>query len=152
MPRIVFHGENATCFSHGFADLAPRDAQIILLPDVLETDEQKKAYATADMIVGVKFDASLPTPENLSLFHVPGAGYDSVNLDLLPSSAMVCNCFGHDPAIAEYVLPASSTVMCRLMMLMRNCVRETGPIGRARQTVFTTKCAARRLVYWALAT
>ncbi|WP_284774593.1 2-hydroxyacid dehydrogenase [Agrobacterium sp. lyk4-40-TYG-31] len=106
MQRIVFHGENAACFSHGFADLAPKDAQIILLPDVLETDEQKKAYATADVIVGVKFDATLPQPENLSLFHVPGAGYDAVNLDLLPAGAMVCNCFGHDPAIAEYVFAA----------------------------------------------
>lgn len=106
MPRIVFHGENAACFSHGFGDLAPEGAQIIVLPDVLETDEQKKAYATADMIIGVKFDASLPQPENLSLFHVPGAGYDAVNLEMLPASAVVCNCFGHDPAIAEYVFAA----------------------------------------------
>ena len=53
MQRIVFHGENAACFSPDFADLAPKDAQIILLPDVLETGEQKKAYATADVIVGV---------------------------------------------------------------------------------------------------
>ncbi len=36
----------------------------------------------------------------------PGAGYDAVNLDLLPKSAVVCNCFGHDPAIAEYVFSA----------------------------------------------
>ncbi|CAH0148726.1 Hydroxypyruvate reductase [Agrobacterium fabrum] len=104
--RIVFHGENAACFSDDFKNLVEGGAEIALLPDQLVTEEDRNAYRNADIIVGVKFDASLPTPERLTLFHVPGAGYDAVNLDLLPKSAVVCNCFGHDPAIAEYVFSA----------------------------------------------
>lgn len=105
-PRIVFHGENAACFSSDFASLVQGGAEIVLLPDTLQTEDQRQAYRQADVIVGVKFDASLPMPERLGLFHVPGAGYDPVDLKLMPESATVCNCFGHDPAIAEYVFAA----------------------------------------------
>ena len=66
----------------------------------------RRAYSSADVIVGTKFDASLPAPISLKLFHVPGAGYDGVDLDALPPSAIVCNCFGHEQAIAEYVMAA----------------------------------------------
>lgn len=104
--RIIFHGENAATFSHGFAELLGQPADIQLLPDILESEAEKAAYAQAQAIVGVKFDASLPAPAELKLFHVPGAGYDAVNLDLLPAAAAVCNCFGHEQAIAEYVMSA----------------------------------------------
>tara|TARA_R110002020_G_scaffold134252_36_gene299736 strand:+ start:219 stop:1199 length:981 start_codon:yes stop_codon:yes gene_type:complete len=103
MLRIVFHGDNAACFTPGFSNLIPSGASIATLPDLLTTAEQRAAYAEADVIVGVQFNESLPQPRNLRLFHVPGAGYDAVQLDLLPKDAVVCNCFGHDPAIAEYV-------------------------------------------------
>lgn len=105
-PRIVFHGENAACFSSDFEKLVQDGAEIVILPDVLTSEAEKETYRQADIIVGVKYDASLPKPERLSLFHVPGAGYDAVNLDLMPKGAVVCNCFGHDPAIAEYIFSA----------------------------------------------
>jgi len=104
--RIVFHGENAASFSHDFAKVLGQDAEISLLPDVLASEADRQAYAQADAIIGVKFDASLPQPAGLKLFHVPGAGYDMVDLSLLPASAAVCNCFGHEQAIAEYVMSA----------------------------------------------
>lgn len=104
--RIVFHGDNASSFCDGFADRLGLDAEIITLPDVLATDPQRFAYANADVIVGTRFERSLPRPEGLKLFHVPGAGYDSVDLDALPLSTIVCNCFGHEQAIAEYVMAA----------------------------------------------
>ncbi|HEY5794823.1 MAG TPA: 2-hydroxyacid dehydrogenase [Bosea sp. (in: a-proteobacteria)] len=104
--RIIFHGDNAASFSKGFAELIGGDAQVRILPDILETSAEQESYAQADAIIGVKFDASLPRPENLKLFHVPGAGYDAVNLGLLPAQASVCNCFGHEQAIAEYVMSA----------------------------------------------
>lgn len=104
--RIVFHGENAASFSKGFTTLYNDEAEIIVLPDALSTDGERGAYAEADVIVGVKFDQTLPYPAKLKLFHVPGAGYDAVDLPALPSSAVVCNCFGHEQAIAEYVMAA----------------------------------------------
>ncbi|MBS7698707.1 MULTISPECIES: 2-hydroxyacid dehydrogenase [unclassified Chelatococcus] len=101
--RIVFHGENAASFSHGFADLVG-PADIAVLPDVLASEADRATYAAADVVVGTRYNSSLPRPEGLKLFHVPGAGYDAVDLTLLPASATVCNCFGHEQAIAEYVM------------------------------------------------
>lgn len=104
--RIVFHGDNAASFHPGFAELLKQPADIRLLPNALVTEEDRRAYAEADVIVGVAFNSGLPMPERLSLFHVPGAGYDAVDLTLLPIGATVCNCFGHEQAIAEYVFAA----------------------------------------------
>jgi phosphoglycerate dehydrogenase-like enzyme len=104
--RIVFHGENAASFSHGFAERLGQPAEITLLPDTLASEADRASYAAAEAIIGVKFDAGLPTPAGLKLFHVPGAGYDMVDLSLMPAEAAVCNCFGHEQAIAEYVMSA----------------------------------------------
>jgi phosphoglycerate dehydrogenase-like enzyme len=104
--RIVFHGENAASFSAGFSSLVGIDAEIRVTPDRLDSDIDRAAYAAADVIIGVRYDKTLPRPERLRLFHVPGAGYDAVDLGALPASAVVCNCFGHERAIAEYVMAA----------------------------------------------
>jgi phosphoglycerate dehydrogenase-like enzyme len=104
--RIVFHGDNAASFSAGFGELLGAGAEISVLPDALTEPADRATYAGADAIIGVKFDASLPQPEKLSIFHVPGAGYDAVDLGALPAGAVVCNCFGHEQAIAEYVMAA----------------------------------------------
>jgi phosphoglycerate dehydrogenase-like enzyme len=104
--RIVFHGENAASFSDGFASLLDEPSDIVLLPDALTAEDDRRVYARADVIVGVRFGRDMPRPENLRLFHVPGAGYDAVDIDALPRSAVICNCFGHEQAIAEYVMSA----------------------------------------------
>src|SRR5438477_4309874 len=104
--HIVFHGQNAASFSEGFARLVPQTAQIHVLPDMLITPADRQTYAEADVIVGIRTDRDLPRLEKLQLFHVPGAGYDAVDLGALPASAVVCNCFGHEQAIAEYVMAA----------------------------------------------
>src|SRR5258708_7113562 len=104
--HIVFHGENAASFSHDFERLVGDAAKISVLPDILTERAHSQAYSAADVIVGVRFSSELPLPEKLQLFHVPGAGYDAVDLDAIPDSAVVCNCFGHEQAIAEYVMAA----------------------------------------------
>lgn len=104
--RIIFHGENAASFSQGFEELVGPDAEVLILPDALESPADREAYAAAQAIIGVKFDAGLPMPDGLKLFHVPGAGYDAVDLTRLPTQTSVCNCFGHEQAISEYVMGA----------------------------------------------
>lgn len=104
--RIIFHGENAASFSQDFGELVGSEADIRLLPDALNDEADQRAYAEADVIIGVKFDGTLPRPQRLKLFHVPGAGYDAVDLVALPAGTSVCNCFGHEQAIAEYVMSA----------------------------------------------
>ena len=77
-----------------------------MLPDALIDPAHARVYVDADVIVGARFSIALPRPRQLQLFHVPGAGYDAVDLAAIPDSAVVCNCFGHEQAIAEYVMAA----------------------------------------------
>ena len=104
--RIVFHGQNAAAFSHGFAALLDQPAELAVLPDILADPDDQEHFRAAEVIIGTRFDATLPRPAGLRLFHLPAAGTDGVAFDALPPGAVVCNCFGHETAIAEYVMAA----------------------------------------------
>ena len=103
---IIFHGDNAGNFRPGFERLLATQHRLIDLSEGLASAAERTEYENADVIIGVKFNASLPLPRHLSLFHAPAAGTDAIDLDLLPASAALCNCFGHEAAIAEYVMTA----------------------------------------------
>ena len=103
---IIFHGDNASSFRPGFERLLATQHRLIDLSEGLASAAERSEYERADVIIGVKFNASLPLPRHLSLFHAPAAGTDAVDLALLPASAALCNCFGHEAAIAEYVMTA----------------------------------------------
>lgn len=103
---IVFHGANATNFRQGFELLIDPGHQITDVSDRLDQPGERACYENADVIIGIAFNATLPTPRRLRLFHAPAAGTDAVDLALLPASAALCNCFGHEAAIAEYVMTA----------------------------------------------
>ena len=104
--KIVFHGANASTFHPGFAELLNAPHELVLLPDHLDSDADRKEYANADVIIGIKFDGTFPAPQNLKLYQVPGAGYDGITVPALPADADFCNCFGHEVAIAEYAMAA----------------------------------------------
>ena len=103
---IIFHGDNASNFRPGFERLLATQHRLIDLSEGLASAAERSEYERADVIIGVKFNASLPLPRHLSLFHAPAAGTDAIDLNLLPASAALCNCFGHEAAIAEYVMTA----------------------------------------------
>ena len=103
--RLVFHGMNAGSFAEGFAALLEAPHDIAVLPDALGGAD-RDAYAAAEAVIGVAFNAGLPAPGGLRLFQVPGAGYDLVELGALPAGAALCNVFEHEHAIAEYVMTA----------------------------------------------
>jgi phosphoglycerate dehydrogenase-like enzyme len=104
--NIVFHGSNGASFAGDFAAALDGTHTITLLPDRLESGEHQAAYRAAEVIVASWFTAGLPSPDRLRLFHLTGAGYDSVDFSALHARAFVCNCFGHEPAISEYVMAA----------------------------------------------
>lgn len=104
--NIVFHGMNAGSFATGFAGLLDTAHALTTLGDTLASDADRAAYAAADAIIGVKFDATCPSAPGLKLYQVPGAGYDAIDLALLPPAVSLCNVFEHEHAIAEYVMTA----------------------------------------------
>jgi phosphoglycerate dehydrogenase-like enzyme len=61
------------------------------------------AVAQADAIISMDWAWNIPAPK-LKLLHLPGAGTDEIQFAKLPPATTVCNVFGHDIGIAEYVM------------------------------------------------
>jgi phosphoglycerate dehydrogenase-like enzyme len=104
--KIVFHGQNAANFRQGFEALIAPEHQLLDLSDALDQAGEREHYESADVVIGVKLQADMPRPLKARLFHAPAAGTDAVNTALLPMHCTLANCFGHENAIAEYVIAA----------------------------------------------
>ena len=91
------------------------DGRLALVEKFLETDWQimtadetdpgafALAVAAADAIISMDWSWDIDAP-NLKLLHLPGAGTDEIQFSKLPHATTVCNVFGHDIGIAEYVM------------------------------------------------
>ena len=128
--KIVFHGQNAANFRQGFERLIDARHILLDLSDALDQPGEASHFASADVVVGIKLDASMPPLRQLRLYHAPAAGTDAIDTRLLPAGSALCNCFGHENAIAEYVIAA---------LLMRHV-----PLARADEDL-----RAQRWTYWA---
>jgi phosphoglycerate dehydrogenase-like enzyme len=104
--KIVFHGGNAASFRAGLEQFLHDPHEILVLPDRIETPADRTAFEEAEVIVGVKLTATDPRPTKLRLYHAPAAGTDAIDIHCLPPGAKLCNAFGHEHAIAEYVMAA----------------------------------------------
>ncbi len=128
--KIVFHGQNAANFRQGFEALIAPEHNVLDLSDALDQTGEREHYESADVVIGIKLSADMPQPLKARLFHAPAAGTDAVNTALLPAQCTLANCFGHENAIAEYVIAA---------LLMRHV-----PLARADQDL-----RLQRWTYWA---
>ena len=62
------------------------------------------ALAEAEIFVGHIWRADFPEAPRLKLLQAATAGVDMIDLPSLPRGITLCNVFGHEAAIAEYVL------------------------------------------------
>jgi phosphoglycerate dehydrogenase-like enzyme len=104
--KVAFHGDNARNFRQGFDTLVDPRHHIVDLSEGLQQPGEREHYESAEVIVGIKLNDQLPVPSGLRLFHAPAAGTDAIDVTRLPPAATLCNCFGHEDAIAEYVMAA----------------------------------------------
>ena len=104
--NIVFHGRNAQTFEPGFRDLIGDTHQIVCVADAPSSAAEIAALQSADVVIGVALDRTHPKLTALRLYHAPAAGVDAIDRSCLPAGAPLCCCFGHEQAIAEYVMTA----------------------------------------------
>ncbi|MCK5933069.1 MAG: phosphoglycerate dehydrogenase [Fulvimarina manganoxydans] len=104
--RIVFHGSNAETFLRGFEAYLEPGHQVDLVSDGLDGEGESEAFEAADVVVGVALSEHHPVPKSAKLYQAPAAGVDKIDMARLPEGASVCNAFGHEGAIAEYVMAA----------------------------------------------
>lgn len=75
-----------------------------LLADVGDTARLAPLLAQADIAISHFWHAGLPPAPRLRLLQSVAAGLDLIDLGAVPKEVTVCNVFGHEPAIAEYVI------------------------------------------------
>lgn len=91
------------------------DGRLALIPQFLNTkwdiniadENNATAFATAmaraDAVISMDWEWAVDAPQ-LKLLHLPGAGTDAIQFSKLPQATTVCNVYGHDIGIAEYVI------------------------------------------------
>jgi phosphoglycerate dehydrogenase-like enzyme len=101
--RVAF----ADAFSALFADRVRAHLGIpchLVLPDV---SGQIAGLPEMDVLVTLAFTREMgAAAERLKLVQVPGAGVDRIDRSALPPGAWLANAYGHETAIAEYILGA----------------------------------------------
>lgn len=115
-------------FLGGFAArVAPRILAKVTVPldtailaDEGDTRRLMPALAEADIVVGHIWRAGSPSAPRLKLLQSVAAGLDLIDLPSLPRGVRVCNVFGHEPAIAEYVMMTMLVLIHRLFDTVTN--------------------------------
>jgi lactate dehydrogenase-like 2-hydroxyacid dehydrogenase len=101
----------ALFLGHFAATVAPRILAKVKTP--LETsilDDERDAehltllLAEAEIVVGHIWRPSFPPAPRLRLLQSVAAGLDLLDIEAVPKGVTICNVFGHEPAIAEYVI------------------------------------------------
>ena len=85
------------------------------LADLTDTQRLIPALAEAEIVVGHIWRSDFPEAPGLRLLQAATAGVDMIDLSSLPRGITLCNVFGHEPAIAEYVLMTMLALTHRLL-------------------------------------
>jgi phosphoglycerate dehydrogenase-like enzyme len=143
--KILFHGRNAANFRPGFEQLLDPAHAIVDVSDGLSAPGEAEHFESADVIVGIKLDASMPQPRSLRLYQAPAAGTDAIELSLLPAGSVLCNCHGHEHAIAEYVFAALLARHVPLMQADADLRRQQWTYWAGRPDALRTELAGQTI-------
>jgi phosphoglycerate dehydrogenase-like enzyme len=86
-----------------------------ILADEGDATRRAGSFADADIVVGHIWRAGFPPARRLRLLQSVAAGLDLLDLGAVPKGVTVCNVFGHEPAIAEYVIMTMLVLTHRLI-------------------------------------
>lgn len=82
----------------------PRLARLLTVPHRFLTPSAERQRV--DALISLRFGPEEAARFAPRLLHLPGAGADAVELELLPPGSIVCNVFEHEIPVAEYVMTA----------------------------------------------
>ncbi|HEY8872021.1 MAG TPA: 2-hydroxyacid dehydrogenase [Stellaceae bacterium] len=77
-----------------------------LVADNGDRDRVAAALLGAEIVVSEAWGTSMPPAPRLGLLQAPVGGTDMIALAALPPGVTVCNAYGHEAAIAEYIVMA----------------------------------------------
>jgi phosphoglycerate dehydrogenase-like enzyme len=100
--KALFSGNVAADTAAGIKAELPPELQVEIFADPKEVTPA--AAAEADIIVTNIWNEKYPAAPKVRLMQSVATGIDWIDLAALPKGVAVCNCFGHETAISEYVL------------------------------------------------
>jgi phosphoglycerate dehydrogenase-like enzyme len=111
----------ALFLGHFAAGVAPRilakvktPLESSILDDEGDAEHLAPLLAEAEIVVGHIWRPSFPPAPRIRLLQSVAAGLDLLDTEAVPKGVTVCNVFGHDPAIAEYVIMTMLVLTHRL--------------------------------------
>src|ERR1700741_4478555 len=120
----------ALFLGHFAAGVAPRilakvktPLESSILNDEGDAEHLAPLLAEAEIVVGHIWRSSFPPAPRLRLLQSVAAGLDLLDTGAVPKGVTICNVFGHEPAIAEYVIMA--------MLVLTHCLFEAVTAFRA---------------------
>jgi phosphoglycerate dehydrogenase-like enzyme len=104
MMKALFLGNVAADTYDGIKSELPAGLECIVLADPAEMPRRPDAAIDADILVSNHWRADYPAAPQFRLVQSVATGVELFDLAALPKGAAVCNAFGHETAIAEYVI------------------------------------------------
>lgn len=102
--NVLFLGNVAADTAEGIRGELPVDLQVEILRDEKAILRAPESAAAADILVSNHWRAEYPAAPRIRLVQSVATGVELFDLAALPQGAAVCNAFGHETAIAEYVV------------------------------------------------
>src|SRR6266404_4592531 len=102
--KALFLGNVAADTARGITAELPSRLHVEILADPQQLMQSPAAAVDADILTTNHWRPEYPPAPNVRLVQSVATGIELIDLAALPRAVVVCNAFGHETAIAEYVL------------------------------------------------
>ena len=102
--KALFLGGVAAGTAAGIRARLPAGLEVAILDDPIDRARLRQAVADAEILVSNHWSADYPAAPRVQLVQSVATGVELIELAALPAGVAVCNAFGHESAIAEYVV------------------------------------------------
>ncbi len=102
--KVLFLGHFAATVAPQILAKVQTSLESSILDDDGDAAQLGPLLADTEIVVGHIWHAAFPPAPRLRLLQSVAAGLDLLDTGAVPKGVTICNVFGHEPAIAEYVI------------------------------------------------
>src|SRR5579863_9472826 len=115
--KAMFLGNVAADTAAGIKAELPPGLEVTIFADPQDLLRSPESAAQADILVSNHWRAEYPPIPRLKLVQSVATGIELFDLAALPRGVAICNAFGHETAIAEYIVMVWLALHHRLMQI-----------------------------------
>ena len=104
--KALFLGGVAADTYAGIKNELPPSLECEILPDPVDRERLPAAAVNAEILVSNRWLAEYPPAPKLRMVQSVATGVELFDLTALPKGTSICNSFGHETAIAEFIVMA----------------------------------------------